>query len=285
MRLIRFGDAGRERPGVLLSDGRRVDLSATFGDWDHDFLHLNGLDALRDMLEETAVSELPPVDADERWGPPVPRPGKIICIGLNYADHAAESGAEVPAEPLLFAKASSAVCGPFDPIIIPRGSTQTDWEVELAVVIGRDARYLDSPAAAAEHIAGYTVAVDVSERDWQKNHCGQWVKGKSSDNFCPLGPVLVTPDEIEDVKALDLRLDVNGQPMQTGHTGRMIFDPLFLVHYISRFMTLEAGDVVSTGTPPGVGMGRQPPRFLQPGDLVEAGIDGIGKQRCTCVSA
>jgi 2-keto-4-pentenoate hydratase/2-oxohepta-3-ene-1,7-dioic acid hydratase in catechol pathway len=215
----------------------------------------------------------------------VARPRNVLAIGLNYRDHARETGAQIPAEPVLFMKATGTVCGPHDPILIPRGSTKTDWEVELAVVIGCTARYLESPTAARGVVAGFCAANDVSERAFQRERGGQWSKGKSSDNFLPLGPWLATADEVADPQALGLTLDVNGVRKQSGHTAEMIFDVWFLVHYVSQFLTLEAGDVLITGTPAGVGMGRTPPEYLVAGDVVELAIDGLGRQRCVCQQA
>jgi 2-keto-4-pentenoate hydratase/2-oxohepta-3-ene-1,7-dioic acid hydratase in catechol pathway len=228
---------------------------------------------------------LPDVPEDVRWGPPVPRPGKIICIGLNYRDHAAETGAALPSEPLIFMKAVSALAGPFDQVLIPRTSQKTDYEVELAVVIGRDARYLASTEQAEECIAGYVLANDVSERHFQKERGGQMTKGKSCDTFFPLGPWLATRDEIADPLQLAMRLSVNGQVRQAASTGEMVFGPAFLLHYLSQFMTLEAGDVISTGTPAGVGLGRKPPEFLRAGDVLELSIDGLGQQRLVMADA
>jgi 2-keto-4-pentenoate hydratase/2-oxohepta-3-ene-1,7-dioic acid hydratase in catechol pathway len=282
MKLIRFGAAGVEKPGVIV-DGVRRDLSGRFSDWDADFLRNDGLAALAAELEES--ESLPEVAEDVRLGSCVARPGKVICIGLNYADHAKESGAEVPSEPLIFMKASNTVVGPNDDIIIPRKSEKTDWEVELGVVIGRDASYLDSVDDAPAHIAGYCISHDVSERAFQLEHVGQWTKGKSCDNFNPLGPFLATPDEIADVRNLGLILDVNGERRQTGNTATMVFDVFFLVHYLSQFMTLEAGDVITTGTPPGVGLGMDPPTYLKAGDVCTLRIDGLGEQESTCVDA
>ncbi len=278
MRLIRFGPDRHEHPGVELSDGRRVDLSGSFADWGPAFFNGGGLYQLRDLLARHAGS-LPEVPASVRLGPPVPRPGKVVCIGLNYADHAAESGMDIPTEPVVFLKASNTVVGPYDDIVLPRGSVKTDWEVELGVVIGRDAKDLDSPEEAASFIAGYCISHDVSERAFQLEGTGQWTKGKSCDTFNPLGPWLVTTDEIADPRNLGLRLEVNGERMQDGNTRTMVFDVFFLVHYLSRFMTLEAGDVITTGTPPGVGLGMDPPRYLKPGDSVELSISGLGTQR------
>jgi 2-keto-4-pentenoate hydratase/2-oxohepta-3-ene-1,7-dioic acid hydratase in catechol pathway len=209
----------------------------------------------------------------------VPRPGKVVCIGLNYSDHAKESGAEVPSEPLIFMKAANTVVGPYDDLLIPRGSQKTDWEVELGIIIGRDASYVESPEAAAAHIAGYAVSHDVSEREFQLERGGQWTKGKSCDTFNPLGPWLVTPDESGDPQNLDLTLDVNGARRQTGSTRSMVFGAHFLVHYLSQLMTLEAGDLINTGTPPGVGLGMKPPTYLQAGDVVELEVQNLGRQR------
>jgi 2,4-didehydro-3-deoxy-L-rhamnonate hydrolase len=227
------------------------------------------------------MKDFPEVKPDERWGSPISRPGKVICIGLNYSDHAAESGMQVPKEPILFMKGSNTVVGPNDDILIPRKSEKTDWEVELGVVIGRKARYLDSPEEAVSHIAGYVISHDVSERHFQLEREGQWVKGKSCDTFNPLGPWLVTPDEVKDVNNLAMTLSVNGQKKQNGNSGTMVFDVCHLVHYISQFMTLEGGDL-STGTPPGIGMGQNPPQYLKPGDVVELSIEGLGRQKSNC---
>jgi len=284
MRLIRFGPPGRERAGILTPDGTRRDCSAHFEDWNADFLGTDGLRRLEVLLEEEADA-LPSIPSEARWGACVARPGKVLAIGLNYRDHAAESGLEPPAEPVVFMKATSAVVGPNDPILIPRGSLKTDWEVELGVVIGHTARYLSSPDDSAAHIAGYCVGHDVSERSYQLERCGQWDKGKSCDTFCPLGPQLVTPDEAGDVGNLRLSLDVNGVRKQDGTTRNMIFDVPFLVHYLSHFMTLEPGDVILTGTPPGVGMGRTPQQFLRAGDVVELRAEGLGEMRQVCMDA
>ncbi len=280
MRLIRHGEPGAERPGVLL-EGRRRDCSAHFTDWNGAFFRADGLDALRELLREVGPA-LPEVPAATRWAAPIARPGKTVCVGLNYADHAAESGSPIPREPVLFLKATNAVIGPCDRVRIPPRSQKTDWEVELGVIIAREARELASPEAAGGHIAGYCVSNDISERDFQHAHDGQWTKGKSADTFHPLGPWLATPDEVPDAQNLELLTEVNGERMQTGNTRTMLFSVLFLVHYISQFMTLEAGDVISTGTPPGVGMGKTPPRYLQDGDRLEAEITGLGRQRLRC---
>lgn len=282
MRLLRFGQPGQERPGVFI-DGKRKDLSAHFKDWDHQFFQEEGLTKLEKLLK--TASSLPDVPDSERWGACVARPGKVICIGLNYSDHAKETGAAIPSEPILFMKGSNTVVGPYDHVLIPRNSKKTDWEVELGVVIGKDARYLSSPEEAAGYIAGYCVSHDVSEREFQIERGGQWTKGKSCDNFNPLGPFLVTKDEVTDVNHLPMRLWVNGKQMQDGNTDTMIFKPYFLVHYISQFMTLEACDVISTGTPPGVGMGMKPQQYLKAGDVVELTIEGLGSQKQVCVQA
>jgi 2-keto-4-pentenoate hydratase/2-oxohepta-3-ene-1,7-dioic acid hydratase in catechol pathway len=283
MKLVRFGPRGAEKPGLMGSDGRIKDCSAHVADYDHAFFTGGGLERLRGLAADPAA--LPDAPAGARIGAPVARPRDVFAIGLNYADHARETGAAIPAEPILFMKATSAVCGPHDPILIPRGSAKTDWEVELGIVIGRDAHSLASKEAAREHIAGYCVANDVSERAFQLERGGQWSKGKSSANFLPLGPWLVTPDEVPDPQNLRLTLDVSGRRRQSGSTSTMIFDVLHVVQYLSQFVILEAGDVIITGTPPGVGMGLEPPVFLRAGDVVEAAIDGLGSQRCVCEQA
>ena len=280
MKLIRFGDIGNENPGIL-AQGVRYDVSQHVTDFDRDFFNGGGLAALACM----DLSTCPKVDDDVRWANPTARPGKVVAVGLNYSDHAKETGAKLPAEPLLFFKATSSVCGPYDDLIIPRGSTHTDWEVELAIIIGKDARYLPSKDSATDYIAGFCVCHDVSEREFQKDRSGQWCKGKSGDHFCPYGPALTTTDEVGDVVNLDMRLDVNGERRQSGNTRTMVFDPYFLIHYISQFMTLEAGDLVTTGTPPGVGLGMKPPQFLKSGDTVELEVSGLGTIRQTCVNA
>ena len=281
MRLIRFGPQGREKPGVLLA-GKRRDLSAYFQDWNSMFFTDSGLDKLAAVLNSDEAKCLPEVSESERWGCPVARPGKIVCVGLNFSDHAKEAGMPVPTEPVLFLKAANTVVGPFDDILIPRKSNKTDWEIELGLVISREARYLDSATEAAASIAGYCISHDVSEREFQLEHGGQWSKGKSCDSFNPLGPWLTTRDELPDVSKLRMVLSVNGQTMQNGSTETMIFRPAQLVHYISQFMTLQPGDLVSTGTPPGVGLGMTPPRYLKHGDVVELEIESLGKQRQSC---
>lgn len=276
MKLIRFGEPGDERPGVLWQ-GRRIDASGFCSDYDRSFFETDGLARLREWVA-TEADEAPVVSDEVRLGPPIRRPSKIICIGLNYSDHAAESEMEVPEEPVIFFKAPSALSGPNDDIVLPKGSTKTDWEVELAVVIGREASYV-TESDALEYVAGYAVHNDVSERDYQLDRGGQWVKGKSCDTFAPLGPFLATPDEIGDVANLDLWLRVNGDEKQSGSTAQLIFDVPQLVSYLSQFMTLVPGDVISTGTPAGVGLGQSPPTFLSEGDVVELGIDGLGQAR------
>lgn len=272
MKYVRFGEAGNEKPGVLDGEGRIRDLSGLIGDLSGDALV--NLPALAGMN----VAALPLVEGNPRLGPPISGTGKFICIGLNYADHAEESGMPVPSEPVIFMKATSAIAGPNDPIVIPRGSEKTDWEVELAVVIGKPAKYVPEKDAL-DHVAGYCVTNDVSERAFQIEHEGQWTKGKSCDSFGQIGPWLVTPDEIDDPQALKMWLTVNGETMQDGSSATMVYGVAFLVSYLSRFMTLHPGDVISTGTPPGVGLGMTPPRYLKPGDVVELGIEGLGVQR------
>ncbi len=274
MKLLRHGPSGSEKPGLLHSDGTLRDLSAVVADIGGTVLSDAGLAAIR----AADVSKLPVVAADTRLGPCVTGTGKFICIGLNYADHAAESGMQVPPEPVIFMKATSAIVGPNDPIIIPRTSVKTDWEVELAVIIGTKAKYV-SEADAMDHVAGFAITNDVSERAFQTERSGQWTKGKSCDNFGQIGPWLVTRDEVPDPQNLSMWLKVNGATQQDGSTRTMVYGVRFLVSYLSQFMTLHPGDVISTGTPPGVGMGKKPPRYLKSGDVVELGIAGLGQQR------
>ncbi len=281
MKLIRFGNPGSEKPGVITNENQRTDLSSAFRDWDRKFFQDGGLEQLRRL----DLSRFPPVPESARWGSCVARPGKVICIGLNYSDHAAESGMPLPSEPIVFQKAANTVVGPYDPILIPRTSVKTDWEVELGLVIGKDCRYLNDANEAKEYIAGYCISNDVSERAFQLERGGQWTKGKSCDHFNPLGPYLSTADEIIDPHNLKMNLWVNGVQMQNGNSRFMVFDCYFLIHYLSQFMTLEAGDLISTGTPPGVGMGMKPPTYLKSGDLVELSIEGLGKQKQTCINA
>lgn len=275
MRLIRFGDEGREEPGVLLPDGRRIDASGEFNDYDEGFFASGGLEALAEWVADGCVGG-PEIDPLARLGPPIERPSKIVCVGKNYLEHAKELGEGIPTEPTLFMKASSAWSGPFDDVVIPRGSTKLDYEVELAFVIGRTATYVPE-IEALDYIAGYSVFCDYSERAFQKDMGGQWMKGKSADTFAPMGPWLVTPDEIPDPQALRLWTKVNNEMRQNSWTGDMMFNVRHLVSYISRFMTLLPGDVVATGTPSGVAMGMQPPKYLLAGDFVECGIEGIGE--------
>ncbi len=277
MKLIRFGDAGSERPGLQLPDGRRIDASGFGEDYDERFFGGDGLRRLAAWLAAEGA-RAPTVPAHVRLGPPIARPSKIVCIGVNYRDHAAETGITVPPEPILFFKATSAIVGPNDDLVSPRGSTKTDWEVELAVVIGARAAYVDESQALA-HVAGYMLHNDYSERAFQLERAGQWVKGKSCDTFAPLGPFLATPDEIPDVHALPMWLTVNGQSMQRSTTANMVAGVPRLVSYVSQFMTLLPGDLISTGTPPGVALGMTPPRYLRPGDVVELGIEGLGTAR------
>ena len=277
MKLLRYGPPGQEKPGLLDVSGRIRDLSAHIADLGG--AALTDLDRLKSIDPES----LPLVPGNPRLGPCVGGIGKFICIGLNYADHAAEAGLKVPPEPIIFLKATSAISGPDDPILIPRGSEKTDWEVELAIVIGKPGKFI-AEAQALSHIAGYCVANDVSERSFQTERSGQWTKGKSCDSFGPIGPWLVTADEVPDPQNLPMWLKVNGETMQNGSTATMVYGAVFLVSYLSQFFTLLPGDVISTGTPPGVGMGFKPPRYLKPGDVVELGIDGLGSQRQVCVA-
>jgi 2-keto-4-pentenoate hydratase/2-oxohepta-3-ene-1,7-dioic acid hydratase in catechol pathway len=279
MKLLRYGDAGRERPGLLDADGRMRDLSSVVSDIAGDTLLPENLARLRD----TDGSGLPEVPGNPRIGPCVGSVGKIVCVGLNYSDHAAESGLPVPDEPVLFMKATSAICGPYDNVEIPRGAEKTDWEVELGIVIGRPAKYI-SQDQALSHVAGYCVVNDVSERAFQIERGGQWDKGKGHDTFGPLGPWLVTTDEVPDPQDLHMWLDVDGKRYQDGSTRTMIFGVAHLVSYISQFMSLQPGDVISTGTPPGVGLGQKPPLYLKPGQTMRLGIAGLGEQRQTTVA-
>lgn len=274
MKLMRYGAAGREQPGILDAAGVLHDASGVVADIAGEVLTTQGLAALR----RVDVARLPAVTKPYRAGPPVGRIGKLICVGLNYADHAAESGQPVPEQPVLFMKPTSAIVGAFDDVIIPPGSKKTDWEVELGVVIGDTARRIGREDALA-HVVGYLISNDVSEREYQLEHGGQWVKGKGCDTFAPLGPWLVTRDEVPDPQDLALQLSVNGHRYQNGNTRTMIFDVATLVSYISRYMTLQPGDVISTGTPPGVGLGQKPPHYLQAGDVMELAITGLGTQR------
>ena len=274
MKLMRVGAPGAEKPAILAADGTIRDLSAHVADIGGAAIGSEGLAKIA-MVDPAA---LPVVPAGTRIGAPVAGTGKFICIGLNYSDHAAETGATVPPEPIIFMKASSAIVGPNDDVLIPRGSEKTDWEVELAVVIGKTAKYV-SEDEALDYVAGYAVTDDVSERAFQTERAGQWTKGKSCDTFGPIGPWLVTKDEIADPQNLRMWLTVNGQTMQDGSTATMVYGVKYLVSYLSQFMSLHPGDIISTGTPPGVGMGMKPPRYLKPGDVVELGIEGLGTQK------
>lgn len=279
MKLARCGPPGRERPCLIDAAGIRREAGLYATDYDRAWFAAGGLARLATI----DPARLPAVPASERWGSPVARPGKIVAIGLNYRDHAAETKAKIPTEPVVFMKASTALCGPYDDIHLPPGSTHTDWECELGLVIGAEARYLASPEAAMEVIAGWTLAHDVSERHWQKDRGGQWDKGKSFDTFCPLGPWLLTRDELPDPRKLALESDVDGVAKQRGTTADMIFDPGVIVHYLSQCMTLEPGDVICTGTPAGVGVGRTPPEFLRAGQVVELRAGPLGAQRSRIV--
>lgn len=276
MKLIRFGRPGHEKPGIEIN-GKRLDCSSFGEDWNEHFFGSAGIARLNNWLDDH-LGKLEEIDPNQRLGSPIARPSKIICVGLNYSLHAKESGMPLPEAPILFMKATSSLCGPNDPIIIPKNSTKTDWEVELAVVIGKKASYVEKENAM-DHVAGYCLHNDVSERDFQLHHGGQWVKGKSADHFAPLGPYLVTKNEIPDPHNLRLWLNVNGEKMQDSNTSDLVFDIPTLISYISQYMSLLPGDVISTGTPSGVGLGLKPPRYLQDGDVVELGIDGLGKAK------
>ena len=279
MLLFRFGEKDQEKPGVVIGKAKK-DCSAHFTDWNREFFNNNGLEALKSLVDDGGGS-LPDVPDGIRYGSCVARPGTLMCIGLNYSDHAEESGMEPPPEPVIFQKVSNAVIGPYDDVIIPKGSRKTDWEVELGVVIGQDALYLDSVEEAENYIAGYCISQDVSERAFQLEREGQWTKGKSCPTFNPLGPYLHPASDIGDANNLAMELKVNGEIKQSGNTKNMIFSPSFLVHYLSQFMLLEAGDVLSTGTPAGVGAGMTPPQFLRNGDVVELSIEKLGTQKQT----
>ncbi|MBY3791521.1 fumarylacetoacetate hydrolase family protein [Rhodococcus fascians] len=284
MYLMRIGEHGSEKPVARVDERHYVDLSDVVDDVDEAFFGSGGLERVRIVVAERAAAGDVHEFAGERIGAPIARPHQILCIGLNYSDHAAETGQAVPAEPILFTKSPNTLVGPNDDVRLPRGATKPDWEVELGIVIGERTSYLDSPEQARRCIAGYVVVNDVSERAFQLERGGQWAKGKSAETFNPAGPWLVTTDEIDDVLALGMWLDVNGVRKQDGSTGTMIFDPYVIVHYLSQFLVLEPGDLINTGTPPGVGMGFTPPQWLQVGDVVELGIDGLGAQRQTVVA-
>jgi 2-keto-4-pentenoate hydratase/2-oxohepta-3-ene-1,7-dioic acid hydratase in catechol pathway len=285
MKLIRLGAAGEERPAVLAAPGSFVDLADVVNDFDEHFFADGGLEKIRPVVEERIAKGTVCALGDERVGSPIARPHQILCIGLNYSDHAAETGQAVPSEPILFTKSPNTIVGPYDDVRIPRRAQKTDWEVELGIVIGRRTSYLDSVDDARDAIAGWVVVNDVSERHFQIERNGQWTKGKSAETFNPCGPWLVTRDEIPDVSDLTMWLDVNGVRRQTGTTSTMIFDPYTIVHYLSQFLVLEPGDLINTGTPPGVGMGFDPPIWLTSGDVMNLGIDGLGEQRQLVIGA
>lgn len=282
MKLIRYGEPGKERPGIIDAAGERRSVARFFRDFDEAFFEKDGITRLREVL--AAHPDLPKVPKKARWASPVARPSKIVCAGLNYADHARETGAAIPAEPVLFLKSTTALCGPFDPVVIPPGSVKTDWEVEIAVVIGRTMRHVKEENASA-YIAGFCLHNDLSEREYQLERGGQWDKGKGCDTFAPLGPWLATPDEIADTDNIRLWLSVNGEKRQDSSTRQFVFNIPFLIAYISRFMTLLPGDVISTGTPPGVALGMSTPVYLRPGDVMELGAEGLGTSRQVCVAA
>jgi len=276
MKLFRFGPAGSEKPGLIVDGAGSLDVSAFGEDYGEAFFSSDGPARLARFVAEQP-ERCPPVAADERTGPAIARPSKIVCVGLNYRDHALETGAKIPDEPVLFMKATTAICGPYDDLVLPRGSVKTDWEVELGVVVGETARYV-SEADALRHVAGYVLLNDYSEREFQRERGGQFTKGKSADTFAPIGPFVATADSL-DASDLRLWLAVNGTPCQDSRTSELIFNVPRLIAYISSFMTLLPGDLISTGTPAGVGLGRKPPSFLQAGDRVEFGIDGLGEAR------
>ncbi len=281
MKLIRFGSIGKEKPGVLIGE-KRYDVSSIVKDFDETFFDENGLEKLNKALENNPV--LPEVDSTVRLGSPVARPSKIICIGLNYVDHCVETGAPIPAEPIIFFKSTTALCGPNDDLIIPKNSEKTDWEIELVFVVGKKASYVDE-ADAMEYVAGYCLHNDYSERAFQLERGGQWAKGKGCDTFAPLGPFMATTDEIADVDNLSMWLTVNGKTFQNSNTSNLVFKIPFLVHYLSQFMTLLPGDIISTGTPPGVGLGIKPdPIYLKAGDVVELGMEGLGSSKQVAVA-
>jgi 2-keto-4-pentenoate hydratase/2-oxohepta-3-ene-1,7-dioic acid hydratase in catechol pathway len=285
MKLMRIGEFGQELPAALHHDGRYVDLSDVIDDIDAEFLGGDGIDRVRPIVADRVAAGALHEIGSQRIGAPIARPHQIVCVGLNYRDHAIETDQPIPDEPILFSKSPNTLIGPNDDVRIPRGATKVDWEVELGVVIGRRTAYLDSTEAALGAIAGYVAVNDVSERAFQLERGGQWLKGKSAETFNPAGPWLVTPDEVGDPNSLGLWLDVNGERRQSGSTATMIFDVLELVRYISQFLVLEPGDLINTGTPPGVGMGMSPPQWLSAGDIVELGISGLGAQRQTIVGA
>lgn len=276
MKLFRFGNEGSEKPGIFLNS-QYYDLSGVVSDFNEQFFGSGELEKLKEMFESNDIV-LPKIPEDSRIGSCVARPSKIVCVGLNYADHAKESGMEIPKEPIIFFKSTTSLIGPNDDVVIPKNSVKTDWEVEIAFVMGKKASYVEE-AEAMDYVAGYCVHNDVSEREFQLERGGTWDKGKGCDTFAPVGPFLVTPDDVADVNSLNLWLTVNGKQMQNSSTAQLIFKIPFLVHYISQFMTLLPGDIISTGTPPGVGLGFKPPIYLKEGDIVELGIEGLGTQK------
>ncbi len=280
MKLLRFGNPGQEKPGLIDTDGNIRDLSGIISDIEGSTISPEGLN----KINQSDITSLPVVSDNPRIGPCVGNVGKFLCIGLNYSDHAAETGAEAPPEPILFQKATSAIIGPNDDVEIPKTSSATDWEVELGIVIGKKAKYIIE-GSSQEYIAGYCIINDISERDFQAKRSGQWTKGKSCDTFGPIGPYLVTKDEIDDPQNLAMTLDVNGQRMQNGSTKTMIFSVEHIVYYLSQFMSLNPGDIIATGTPPGVGLGMKPPLFLKAGDVMKLSIEGLGEQIQTCIQA
>ncbi len=281
MKLIRFGESGKEKPGILIGE-KRFDVSSLVSDYNETFFEEEGLEKLKKALESNPV--LPEVDANVRLGSPVARPSKIICIGLNYVDHCLETNAPIPTEPIIFFKSSTSLCGPNDDLIIPKNSEKTDWEIELAFVVGKKASYVEE-SEALDYVAGYALLNDYSERGFQIERGGQWAKGKGCDTFAPLGPFLATQDEIEDVNNIPMWLTVNGKKFQNSNTSNLVFKIPFLVHYLSQFMTLLPGDIISTGTPPGVGLGIKPdPIYIKPGDVIELGMDGLGSSKQTAVA-
>lgn len=284
MRLVRLGPRGSETPGALIDDDTFVDLSDAIVDFDEEFFASGRLATLSGTIAERVAAGRIEPRGDRRFGAPIARPHQILCIGLNYSDHAAETGQDVPTEPILFTKSPNTLIGPDDDVLIPRGAEKTDWEVELGIVIGRHSSYLAGETEAEAAIAGYVLVNDVSERAWQMERNGQWSKGKSAPTFNPAGPYLITPDEIDDVLNLDMWLDVDGHRRQTGSTATMIFSPAFIVHYLSQFLALEPGDLINTGTPPGVGMGQSPQVFLHGGEVVSLGITHLGTQTQRVIS-
>ena len=280
MKLLRYNDGNTIKPGILDNENMIKDVSSIINDWNNETINNSNLN----NVKESNISSLPLVNSEVSLAPCIGNVGKFICIGLNYSDHAAETNMEIPKEPIIFMKATSAICGPNDDIIIPKNSVKSDWEVELGVVIGKEAKYINEKQSQ-DHIAGYCVVNDISEREFQIEHFGQWVKGKSCDTFGPIGPYLVTKDEVQDPQNLKMWLDVNGKRMQDGSTSTMIYGVNFLVSYLSQFMSLQPGDIISTGTPAGVGMGQKPPLYLKPGDIMELGIEGLGAQFQKTISA